>query len=224
VLLRIDQSRARLENPLDVVRWNLKKTYLRDLHERGVPIVPTRWLPGLDDETLAALHDELGVEEIVVKPVVGANADDTFRLRAAAPRVETQAARNAFRGRELMVQPFVDAVVEVGEYSLFYFGDEYSHCVLKTPRAGDFRVQEEHGGLIRTVTPDTDLVEAGAKTLAAVGQTLLYARVDLVRLPDGRPALMELELIEPSLYFAFDPASPRRFSEALDRLPLEGKR
>ena len=221
VLETIERSGARLENGLDVVRWNLEKTYLRSLEARGVRTVPTAWGEGLTAGGLAALLDRWG--EAVVKPVVGANADDTFRLRRAKPApaqagdAAHQRALGAFAGgRPRLAQPFVPAVVEEGEFSLFVFGGAYSHAVLKTPARGDFRVQEEHGGTIRAAEPEPALRALADRALDAVGQDLLYARVDAVRMPDGGFALMELELIEPSLYFPYAPGSAERFARALD--------
>ena len=223
VLERIARS-TRLENGLDVVRWNLDKTYLRDLEARGVPIVPTRWLDALDAAALAGLFDALG-DEIVVKPTVSANADGTFRLRRDDRDRQLDAVHelsgHTAAGRAVMAQPFVPAIVDEGEYSVFAFGGEVSHTILKTPAAGDFRVQEEHGGRIRGVEPEPELAAAADRALAAVedavGQTLLYARADLVRWAGGW-AVMEMELIEPSLYFPYGEGSAERFARALDAL------
>lgn len=211
VLETIDRSTARLENPLALVRWNLRKTYLRDLEARGLPIVPTRWLDCLDADTLPSLFDALGTDEIVVKPVVGANADATFRLDRATPAADDLAA--AFADRACMIQPFVQAVVNEGEFSLFYFGNTYSHTILKTPAPADFRVQEEHGGTIRAVEPEPELRTVSDAVMAALSPRPLYARIDFVRLATGF-ALMEVELIEPSLYFPYAAASPARFADA----------
>ena len=222
VLEEINDSKAQLENPLSMVRWNLNKGYLRELENKGITIVPTRWPNGLRYEDIGRYCNEFEAEEIVVKPLIGANADDTFRLGRNMDQRQADEAVACFSQRELMVQPFVPEVVEVGEFSLFFFGGEYSHCVLKTPKKGDYRVQEEHGGGIRSVLPDSDLRSAGVKVIdaiAEIGGSLLYARVDLVRLPDsGEPALMEVELIEPSLYFSYDEQSPQRFADAVQRL------
>jgi len=227
VLARIDAA-TRLENSLALCRWNLEKTYLRDLAARGVGIVPTVWrAPGASLD--AALFDELSaldgpapVDEVVVKPVVSANADRTHRLGRGDLRrsgAEWAAAEADLAGRAAMIQPFLPAIVSEGEYSLFAFDGALSHAVLKPPGPGDFRVQEEHGGRIRAVSPEPALVTAGETVLAALGalaETPLYARIDFVR-HRGRFLLMELELIEPSLYFPYDPESPRRFAEATVR-------
>ncbi len=218
VLELIDASTARLENPLDIVRWNIDKAYLKDLRQRGVSTVPTEWLFGLDDDALERLHQRFGSDDVIVKPVVGANADDTFWLTAdAQPELLSEAMRT-FSSRRLMAQPFIHSVLQEGEYSLFYFGGEFSHSIVKVPKQGDFRVQEEHGGLISSCSVDQDLLTAGQIAVDAIGQRLLYARVDLVRLSCGTLALMELELIEPSLYFANDPQSPGRFARAFEQM------
>lgn len=218
-LAQIDASSARLENPLPVIRWNLRKTYLRDLERAGVPIVPTRWDEGgLTAEALAAAFRQWGTAEVVAKPVVSANADGTFRL---GPDPASWApALAALADRPCLVQPFVPAVVSEGELSVFAFGGEVSHAILKTPAAGDFRVQEEHGGVIRGVEPEPALLDLTRRALAAVPHDapLLYARVDAVRLATGALAVMELELIEPSLYFSYSDGSAARFAAAMDRL------
>jgi hypothetical protein len=115
-----------------------------------------------------------------------------------------------------MVQPFVPAIIEQGEYSLFYFADHYSHCILKTPKSGDFRVQEEHGGILQSITPSKELLTAAKKALQTIPEKVLYARIDLVQY-QGEYQLMEIELIEPSLYFNLDDKAAPRFAKAFDQ-------
>lgn len=204
-------SATRLLNPLDALRWNVDKSYLFDLEARGVAIVPSRKFPSFDGALLEEMwrdHDEL-----VVKPTVSANADDTFRLPRGASVGDVEA---AFDGRAGLVQPFLVDVVREGEFSVFAFDGAFSHAILKTPAAGDFRVQEEHGGRLRAIVPDEALRAAAATALAALPDDLLYARVDFVRAGD-RYVLMEAELIEPSLYFQLDDAAAERFADALVR-------
>ena len=212
VLADID-GRTRLENPLSVMRWNLQKTYLRDLDAAGVPTVPTRWADGLTRDLLAEAARQWG--EVVAKPQVSANADGTFRL--ADDSGTWDEAVSTLADRPVMVQPFLGSVVEEGEWSVFAFGGEVSHAILKTPASGDFRVQEEHGGRIQAVEPGPELLALTDAALAAVPypDPLLYARVDAVRLADGSLAVIELELIEPSLYFPYGPGSAQRFARAL---------
>lgn len=215
VLATIDSSRARLANELSTMRWNLNKTYLRELDARGVTIPPTAWYSALDPEQADAVFDVLDADEVVIKPVIGANADDTYRLTRAGMRERVGELARVFAYRDCIIQPFLPAVVTEGEFSLMYFNGVFSHAILKTPKADDFRVQEEHGGLIRAIDPEPALRAAADAAIRAVSPVPLYARADLVR--NGSAfVLMELELIEPALYFRMDPASPARFAQAFD--------
>jgi glutathione synthase/RimK-type ligase-like ATP-grasp enzyme len=121
-----------------------------------------------------------------------------------------------FSQSEFMVQPFMQNIVDEGEYSLFYFNGVFSHAVLKKPKENDFRVQEEHGGIFKSVEP-TEQQKSIAKNIVGKLSVLpLYARTDLVRTDDNDFALMELEVIEPSLYFNMDSQSPERFAKAFN--------
>lgn len=217
VLEVIDNSKTELINPLDLVRWNVHKSYLRDLEARGASVVPTHWGTGLDRRTLMGLFDELTVNEIVIKPVIGASADDTFRITSDLTNETANEVETLFHDREYMAQPFVQSVVDEGEYSLFYFGGEHSHTILKTPKEDDFRVQEEHGGEIRAVDVDQILIAQGLEVVKLLDIEPLYARVDYVRTDRDNFALMELELIEPALYFRNAEQSAQRFAIAFDR-------
>lgn len=214
-LAAIDQQTV-LANPLQLVRWNLAKTYLHDLQQRGVEVVPTLWLDGLDPGALERHSRQLAVDQLVVKPVVGANGEDAFRLALGDDplRLEQIAAR--FRDRACMLQPFLPRVLAEGEYSLFYLGGAYSHAILKVPAQGEFRSQEERGAEILPVEPEPALRAHGDRAFAAVSPAPLYARIDFVRSEAGEFQLMELELVEPSLYLRTDPGAPARFARAID--------
>jgi glutathione synthase/RimK-type ligase-like ATP-grasp enzyme len=115
-----------------------------------------------------------------------------------------------------MVQPFLTELARNGEWSLMFIGGEYSHAVVKRPRAGDFRVQHEHGGTAEARTPPPHVVGTAAGILGRVNGPLLYARIDGVEI-DGRFVLVELELLEPSLFLGADPNAAERFAEAICR-------
>lgn len=214
-LARIEGSDTRLENPRALIAWNLDKRYLRDLARRGVPIVPSVWGDRSDADAFTTLFDTLGTDEIVVKPVVSANALDTFRLRAPLDAETLERLAATFTDRDWFAQPFLHSITTEGEYSVFCFHGAVSHAVRKVPAQGDFRVQEEHGADV-VAQPITDEIRtATTRTLAALDAIPLQARVDLVRLADGSLALMELEMIEPSLYFRFDDRAAANFADAV---------
>ena len=211
VLERID-SQTRLENPIDIIRSNIEKSYLLDLEARGVPIPPTLVTgPATTASSLRTILDEWGARELVLKPLISANAANTHRLALTSSETGGPALDELLGSDRWLVQPFIESVVTEGESSLFYFGGVFSHAINKRPAPGDYRVQEEHGGLLRSIEPDPELRAAADRAIRAIGRDLLYARVDLIRHED-RWYLMELELIEPSLYFNMDAESPERFA------------
>jgi glutathione synthase/RimK-type ligase-like ATP-grasp enzyme len=217
VLGEIDRSGAGLLNPLALVRWNARKSYLRELDSLGVATVPTVWRERLEVGELASLFEELAADDVIVKPVVSASAEGTARIDRHAPIACVRQIEAQFATRAVMAQPVARAVLDEGEFSLIYLGGAFSHAVRKTPRLGDFRVQEEHGGTIRTAEAEATLLNAGEAVIAALPEVPLYARVDIVRANDlAGWWLMELELIEPTLYLGMSPGAPERFARALD--------
>ncbi|WP_076012079.1 ATP-grasp domain-containing protein [Alteromonas abrolhosensis] len=213
-LEEIEASTATLLNPLSLIRWNIEKHYLKDLQDKGVPIVKTQWESAYDNSVINDAFSSFKCDTLVVKPTLSANADDTFKLSQADWHEQQQVLSDTFNQRDFMVQPFLKSVVDEGEYSLFYFDGKYSHAIKKVPQQGDFRVQEEHGGSLHLISAVQEQLDIAQKALSAMPCNALYARVDLVR-QDNQWAVMELELIEPSLYFNLDEQSPLRFVEAL---------
>ncbi|WP_379581019.1 ATP-grasp domain-containing protein [Nonomuraea mangrovi] len=194
---------TRLLNPAAVLETNTDKTYLREL---GVPTVPTHWsADGMPQWS-----------EYVVKPTVSAGARDTIRT---TDRAVAQAHAQALEasGRTPMVQPYLDMVEAEGETSLLYFNRTFSHAVRRNAMlAGGQSLADNSRAEPRT--PADDQVELAEKVLAAVQGELLYARVDLIRLPDGSPALMELELTEPYLFLRYAEGAAANLARALTEL------
>jgi len=186
-------------NPPGVVAWNAHKSYLRDLAERGVPVVDTVWLA-------TGERTEVAWPQAVVKPAVAGSAKG-LRRADGGERVEAL-------HHDLLVQPFLPSIRDEGELSLLYAAGELTHAVRKTPHPGDIRVQTEWGGSTATIDPEAEAVVVAEAALAAVDADLLYARVDLVRAADGTLRLIELELIEPSLFLLGNPAATARFADA----------
>ncbi|MFT5282880.1 MAG: glutathione synthase/RimK-type ligase-like ATP-grasp enzyme [Yoonia sp.] len=118
------------------------------------------------------------------------------------------------KNRQIMLQAFEKTILDVGEYSLFYFDGEYSHSINKLPASGDFRVQEEHGGQLQSIEPTDAMRALAQRTLNALPENALYARIDMLDTATGL-AIIEVELIEPSLYFNMDEESPKRFAQAI---------
>ncbi|MFT5677314.1 MAG: glutathione synthase/RimK-type ligase-like ATP-grasp enzyme, partial [Paraglaciecola sp.] len=202
-----------LHNSLKLVKWNLSKDYLKDIENQGITIVPTRWFDAFDLAEVADSFEHFNTEQLVIKPLISANADHTYRLTRELLLNQTDSLQMTFTDRPFMVQPFLNNIIEEGEYSLFYFAGHYSHCILKMPKEDDFRVQEEHGGQLKLVDASDEMLTQARHTLASLPDEALYARIDLVRY-EQEFAVMEVELIEPSLYFNMDANSPQRFADA----------
>jgi hypothetical protein len=203
-----------LWNPASVVEWNHDKGYLRDLEAKGVPIPPTEWVKQGAELDLASLLADRGWPKAVVKPLVSASAWRTFVTEPRTAAADEPAWRELLRDSGGMVQPFLPEVQTSGEWSLLFFGGEYSHAVLKRPRPGDFRVQSELGGTVDLAPAPGPLLAAARRLLALVEEPLLFARVDALEV-HGEFLLMELELIEPGLFLGKDPGAPQRFAEAI---------
>jgi glutathione synthase/RimK-type ligase-like ATP-grasp enzyme len=216
VLASIDMSRALLVNSLDLVSWTLEKSYLRDLEVRGVDIVPSLWFDDFSEKSVPTYFASHATDKVVVKPLIGANAADTYVLTNPVDGSLLAELATVFKARPHFVQPFIDNIQGEGEYSLFFFSGEYSHAILKSPKSGDFRVQEEYGADIQSVEPDARLIEVAQRIVALVEPQPVYVRADFVRGDDDRFLLMELELIEPSLYLRTDTGAAERFAAAFD--------
>jgi len=217
VLQTIHESSATLVNDLELVRWALPKTYLRDLEERGAAIVPSIWCDEMAGHLLEQAFAAHKTERIIVKPVISTNATDTFLLTRERARDLATELSKTFDKRAFVVQPFIENIQTEGEFSLFYFNGQFSHATLKVPKAEDFRVQEEHGAQVLSIEPEPELLRTGDSVMRLVDPMPVYARADFVRGPDGRFLIMELELIEPSMYLRMDPQAPQRFADAFDQ-------
>jgi glutathione synthase/RimK-type ligase-like ATP-grasp enzyme len=203
-----------LVNPAQLLLWNLRKTYLRDLEAQGAAVPPTAWVPAGDPRSLADVLAQHGLDAVVVKPVVSLSGEDTWRSSRAAVAGHEPAWRALVASRDLMVQAFLSEIASEGETSLVFFAGAFSHAVRKTPRAGEFRVQSDHGGTRVAAAPTPACLAEAQRLIAGLSPAPTFARVDLVP-HAGRWFVMELELIDPELFFAFDPASPDRFARTL---------
>jgi len=214
---------TRLCNPLDVLRWNTDKHYLAELERTGVAIVPSTFVePGADaPAALDAFLARTDAAEFVVKPSVGAGSRDAQRhARERRDAAVAHVARLLDARRSVLLQPYLARVDEHGETALIHVDGAYSHAIRKGPllRRGDgptdalFAAED-----IRARAPDDAERALAAAVLAAIPfeAPLLYARVDLIHDTDGSPRLLELELAEPSLFFAHAAGSAARFAAAV---------
>lgn len=184
-------------NPLDVVRWNSDKLYLRELGELGAVAIPTLWPERAGPEDVLAAFDHFGTDRVVVKRRVGAGAigQDSF-TRDNPPPDDWSLDQAA------MIQPFLPAIQREGELSFIFIDGALSHTLLKQATGGDYRIQSLYGGTETPLEPAPEDRAAAEAIMALLpfAEPPLYARIDMVRLDDGRLAVIEAELIEPYLY------------------------
>jgi len=206
-----------LLNGVEVVRWNLHKGYLKQLEREGVRIVPTRMLERGRSAEAAALLEETGWEDVVIKPAISASSFSTRRFRAGERDEAAHFLAGMAQERDAMVQRYMASVETVGERALVWIADAFTHAIQKHPRftGEDERVSDALAPADDERAFAEGVMEAIPTQLRA---DLLYARVDIMREEDGAIALSELELIEPSLFLLQSPAALERFVGAtLDR-------
>ncbi len=211
VLKKIESSGVKLLNSSAVVEWNYHKGYLKELEKKGVKIVPTEMFTDLPK-----IPADWKGDRFIIKPAISATAWKTYIVTRA--EIESGEVKKYLHPADWMLQPFLEEIRE-GEISLHYFNKKFSHSIIKLPKSGDFRVQEEHGGVFKAFEASPDLIKAGEEMLEATPFPLLYGRVDVVA-KDKDYLLMELELIEPTLNFRKSSEAASKFLKALDQFFL----
>jgi glutathione synthase/RimK-type ligase-like ATP-grasp enzyme len=207
---RCEARRLRLINSPTLLRWNGDKAYLAELADRGVPTVPTIAVEQCCDEDLEEARRRFEGDWLVIKPPISASAHGTHRI---GPK---DALPPDSRGKPMIVQPLIEEIANTGEFSLMLFGGVYSHAVVKRPKSGDFRVQEYLGGVTLPCTaPPSGAIELARAALKAAPANAAYARVDIVPDDDGMLRIMELELVEPSLFLDHAPDGGVSFADAI---------
>lgn len=212
VLDRLEAGRQRVINPPALLRWNGDKAYLTELADRGVPTVPTMAVEACCDEDLEEARRRFASDWLVIKPPVSASAFGTHRIGPNDGLPEPS------RDKAMIVQPLIEEIAKTGEFSLMLFDGEYSHAVVKRPAAGDFRVQEYHGGVTMPCkAPPVGAIELAQVALRNAPAAASYARVDIIPDDEGVLRIMELELIEPALFLDHAPDGGAAFTRSILR-------
>lgn len=206
----------RLFNSFPIVKWNINKSYLRELESKGIPIAPTVWIQNNIQTSVAEVIGELQTNTGFIKPLVGACASDTLRF-SVNELDQAQSFLDARINQEMMIQPYLRSVESEGELSGIFVAGEFTHGVQKIPVQGDYRVQDDFGAEDRPYTFTKEEIHAMKDIFNHVpdGNNLLYARVDYLRADDGSLLLNELELIEPSMFFRHSDDGHKKFAKAI---------
>ena len=215
--LNITSQKTTFINSLELVKWNMDKHYFNDLNNNGIHTVKTHFVEICSNISLTEIYQSLNIENCILKPAVSGTARNTYRLNKFNI-TEHEFIFNQLITREAMLlQPFQNEIVEKGEVAMMVIGGKFTHAVLKKAKAGDFRVQDDFGGTLHDYKPSLEEITFAEKAVRACSEVPLYARVDILRDNIGKLAIMELEIIEPEMWF-------RRNPDAADILAYEIKR
>lgn len=213
----IENKKIKLLNPVDIVRWNTNKHYLKEVEQAGLRITPSFFVEKNDQIDLNDFFDKFKTNKLIVKPCISGGAKNTFKVSIENVTEVNEQLNALLKQEDFIIQPFLPEILESGEWSFIFFNGKYSHTLVKKAKSGDFRVQPAHGGSVHPQNPDEKLIETAARYVQTFAKGCLYARVDGTFV-NGEFLLMELELIEPFLFLNTDPQNYERYYEALQQL------
>ena len=197
------QNKCALINSYEQIKWNLDKHYLQDLKNWSLPIPKSVFINKMSGTKLKDIATNMKWNHIVVKPTVSGAAKNTFQLKdQEIENFQTKCIRLT-NEEEFIVQEFQKNIIKSGEIAVMLFGGKYSHAVLKKAKKGDFRVQDDFGGTVETITPSKEIIDLAEKAIKKLNPTPLYCRVDVILNNQNKAVIIELELIEPELWFRF---------------------
>jgi glutathione synthase/RimK-type ligase-like ATP-grasp enzyme len=201
-------------NSIKTIRANMHKRYLRQLAENSLSIIPTFWIDKGNYSQLETFLGQTNPGEYIIKPAISAGSYLTEKFNYTEANAILAQYKEIIQDVDLMIQPYIQAIEDSGEVSLLYFNGQYSHSVIKTPKEGDFRIQSQYGGVYNVFEPKTELIHFGLKAIEILAEGQLYGRVDMVKMGD-QYTIMEVELIEPDLYFSIHPLAKKTFVDQL---------
>jgi len=211
-------KQTRLLNSEKIIRWNIDKHYLLDLKQKGIHIIPTIYIEKNSQITLQDLHQKNNWKETILKPCISGGARHTYKLNMTNLKEHKNIFQELIKKEAMMLQPFQNSIVEKGELSLVIINGKFTHAVLKKAKKGDFRVQDDFGGTVYSYSPTSKEIAFAEKTVKACIEIPIYARVDITTDNDGKLALVELELIEPELWFRNYPMAANYLAKGIKKL------
>ena len=204
-------------NSLEIIKWNLDKVYLLELEEKGLNIAPTILIKKNQHTTLKKLFEDTGWQEAVLKPTVSGAARHTYRINRNSYNDYEDIFRDLICNEDFLFQEFIKNIISKGELSLIVIGGKYTHAVKKTAKKGDFRVQDDHGGKVEVYYASDKEIEFAEKCINLCLEMPLYARVDIAYDNNNELSLVELELIEPELWFRNNKKSAKLLAEEISK-------
>lgn len=213
--LAVARKQVHFINPLASIYWNSDKHYLAELKRKGVATPDTHFIKKGTKKSLVQIHQELGWNHTVLKPTISAAGRHTYQLHQKDWDSYEALFQRLIAEEDMLLQPFLNNVVKKGEIAIMLIGGDVTHAVLKTAKAGDFRVQDDFGGTVQVYEPSMAAVQLAQKAVASCPTPPLYARVDLVWDNEGKLAVSELEIFEPEMWFRFCPTAATHLATVL---------
>lgn len=214
VLKHIEKAGVLLLNPYEIVKWNSNKKYLLDLKKWDIPIVPTVIVDKPKSTQWIAQVSDLGWDNFILKPTVGAGGRNTHKIDFENLSLLGTIFEES-KMTEWIVQPYIKSISTEGELSFMFFNGKFSFAIAKIPKKNEFRIHEYYGGTNRKITPGQKDLKAVQAIIENCKKQFTYARVDVVRMSNGKLAVMELETIEPQLYYTHHKPSISDFITAI---------
>ena len=209
---------TKLINSEKIIRWNMDKHYLKDLEKNGIHTIPTFYIEKGAKTTLQTIHKENHWNHTILKPCVSGSARHTYKLNPENLVKHEEIFQKLISKEAMMLQPFQNSIVEVGEISLVIIDGKFTHAVLKKAKKGDFRVQDNWGGTVHIYNPGMEEINFAENAVKACIEFPVYARVDITTDNDGKLTIVEMELIEPELWFRNNPRSADQLGESIKDL------
>jgi len=200
-------------NNFNLIQWNLDKSYLRGFPKKDT--VPSLFLNFGDKTKLKEIFKKTSWEEVVIKPSVSAAAWNTHRVSKKNLHKLEPVFSELKKKHKMIVQEFQKSVLTDGEVSFVVFGGVFSHAILKKAKKNDYRVQDDFGGTVSVYNATLKEVEFAEKIVGLCPELPLYARVDILYNTNKKPLLSELEIIEPELWFRFNPKSAKLLAKKI---------
>lgn len=207
----------KLLNPIDIVKWNADKHYLHDIEKSGLKVTQSIYLSKGESVNLTNYFKVFNADQFILKPCISGGSKNTFKVNLANADEINIKLEQLLADEGFILQPFLNEIENDGEWSFLFFGGKFSHALLKKAKSGDFRVQHSFGGSIHPQQPEKHLIEEAQKYVDLFAKDCLYARVDGA-LVNNELILMELELIEPFLFFNTNEKALDNYYEALMKL------
>jgi len=198
------KHKTKFINPYETLKWNLDKHYLLDLQNAEINIPPTVFVEIGNKSSLKEIFEQTNWKEAVLKPSVSGAGRHTYRIHKENLADYENIFTELIENESMMLQEFQYNIVEKGEVAYMIMGDKFTHAILKKAKKGDFRVQDDFGGSVEVYNPTQEEIDFALRTVKNCGKKTIYARVDIFYDNNNQPAIGELELIEPELWYRFN--------------------